>query len=259
MLRSQREQVAAASQQLCGALYCSRLHAQVFPGLRGSLSGQNVALLGGGPTLRQAPPLDGCLIATCNSSHGFVKGRSDFYFAIDHQEVNRAVIAEALRTLPPECRIYLGCYLSPYVTLNMQLPRPLRCDPRVTSYCSDAGIQPRPELELFPVYQCGTITHNMLHILLYAGAAVIYLLGCDVQPSGYFDDRVNPRQQEMPVEALRSGYAQLRALQQQHFPHTRIISVNPLGLRGLFEDAYTPAFLSLHPELRTGAQVIETL
>lgn len=69
VLRMQREQVAAASQLLCAALYCSRLHGRVFPGLRGSLRGWSVAVVGSGPMLRQALQLTSCLLVTCNSSY----------------------------------------------------------------------------------------------------------------------------------------------------------------------------------------------
>ena len=52
------------------------------------------------------------------------------------------------------------------------------------------------------------------------------------------------------------GHNMLREPQQTHRPHTRIISVNPVGLRGIFEDVCTPQFPALHPELRVSAAQI---
>ena len=53
------------------------------------------------------------------------------------------------------------------------------------------------ELELYSVYHNSTIAHDMLHLLLYMAPDIIYLLGCDCSPTGYFDDRSNPGQMTM--------------------------------------------------------------
>jgi len=34
-----------------------------------------------------------------------------------------------------------------------------------------------------------------------------------------------------------------------HYPDTEIISVNPVGLKGMFHDMYTESYLDAHPEL----------
>ena len=34
-----------------------------------------------------------------------------------------------------------------------------------------------------------------------------------------------------------------------YYPETEIISVNPIGLKGLFRDVYTESFLTEHPEI----------
>ena len=142
----------------------------------------------------------------------------------------------------------------------MQIPWALREDPRVLTFCAAASPFPRMELELYPVYHNGSIAHDMLHLMLYMAPDIIYLLGCDCSPTGYFDDRSNPAQTTMDAGALMHGHNMLRALQQTHRPHTRIVSVNPIGLRGIFEDVYTPQFLALHPELRvSAAQVVERI
>ena len=60
----------------CAAQFITRTHAMIFPPLRGSLAGQRVAMLASGPTLRQAPSLEGCLITACNHSYTFLRGAS---------------------------------------------------------------------------------------------------------------------------------------------------------------------------------------
>ena len=100
---------------------------------------------------------------------------------------NREYIDAALRELPQECRIFLGRCVSPGTPPEMQIPWALREDPRVTSFCAAASPFPHMELELYPVYQNGTIAHDMLHLLLYMSPGIICLLGCGCTPTGCFD------------------------------------------------------------------------
>ena len=34
------------------------------------------------------------------------------------------------------------------------------------------------------------------------------------------------------------------------YPKTKVISINPVGLRGLFKDVYTQSYVDAHPELK---------
>ena len=257
IIRQQREAFASAPQVACAAQVVARRHAAIFPQLRGSLRGRRVALLGSGPSLRQAPALGACLTGACNHSHLFLKDRApDYYFAFDFRG---NVVREALAALPQSTSIFVGSSISPLCEAPMQAPEQLQDDPRITIYCDFAGVQPRIELESYPVYQCGTVMHDALHIMLYMAPDVIYLLGCDCTPAGYFDERPNPGNSAELLYSWRRGYTLLRSLQATHRPQTRIISVNPIGLRGVFEDVYTTAFLKLSAQPPLQPQLIEAL
>ena len=210
IIRQQREAFASAPQVACAAQVVARRHAAIFPQLRGSLRGRRVALLGSGPSLRQAPALGACLTGACNHSHLFLKDRApDYYFAFDFRG---NVVREALAALPQSTSIFVGSSISPLFEAPMQAPEQLQDDPRITIYCDFAGVQPRIELESYPVYQCGTVMHDALHIMLYMAPDVIYLLGCDCTPAGYFDERPNPGNGAELLSAWRQGYTLLRAL-----------------------------------------------
>ena len=43
------------------------------------------------------------------------------------------------------------------------------------------------------------------------------------------------------------------------YPGTEIISVNPVGLKGLFRDVYTEAYLKEHPEIdRSACELLDS-
>ena len=51
------------------------------------------------------------------------------------------------------------------------------------------------------------------------------------------------------VDQMMAGYHQFKEYARIYYPDVYIISVNPVGLRGLFEDVYTKDFLDAHPEI----------
>ena len=43
-----------------------------------------------------------------------------------------------------------------------------------------------------------------------------------------------------------------------HYPDIEIISINPVGLKGMFKDVYTENYLNDHPEIdKNSAEIIE--
>ena len=146
IIRQQREAFASAPQVACAAQVVARRHATIFPQLRGSLRGRRVALLGSGPSLRQAPALGACLTGASNHSHLFLKGRApDYHFAFDFRG---NVVREALTALPQSTSIFVGRSISPLFEAPMQASEQLQDDPRITIYCDFACAQPRVKHKL---------------------------------------------------------------------------------------------------------------
>lgn len=75
---------------------------------------------------------------------------------------------------------------------------------------------------------------------------IIYLLGCDTSNAGYYNN--NRLQYQMNTDNLIKGYIKLKEFTSYSYPNTRIISINPIGLRGIFEDQYTKTYLKQHDE-----------
>ena len=48
---------------------------------------------------------------------------------------------------------------------------------------------------------------------------------------------------------LTAPWREFKRFVQVYYPETEIISVNPVGLKGIFRDVYTPSFLHKHPEI----------
>ena len=74
------------------------------------------------------------------------------------------------------------------------------------------------------------------------------LVGCDVTENGHFYDqnevKVGLVKPHLATGFVKVGYARMKMFARQYYPETKIISVNPVGLRGLFEDIYTERYKS---------------
>ena len=101
-------------------------------------------------------------------------------------------------------------------------------------------------IEHYPLMGFYSIAFQALHFAVYTNPRRIYLVGCDCSNAGYFDGSsqlfANPPK-------WVTGYKKMKAFVERFYPETEIISINPVGLKGLFHDVYTENYLADHPEI----------
>ena len=111
------------------------------------------------------------------------------------------------------------------------------------------------DIDSEPIGNFNTVALQAMQFALYTNPKTIYLAGIDNTPFGHFvgkdfDDksRCNKERTET-VKVISSQFIKLKEFAQNAYPNTRIISINPVGLRGLFEDVYTRSYLEANPEI----------
>lgn len=95
-----------------------------------------------------------------------------------------------------------------------------------------------------PVMGNSSVVFSALHFALFTYPKEIYLVGCDV---GSVYDHFYDQDDKTPKEAsgfpngdkVKVLYARMKMFNRKYYPETKIISINPVGLRGLFQDVYT--------------------
>ena len=111
-----------------------------------------------------------------------------------------------------------------------------------------------PDLSVSPLPSFWSITFPTINFALWTGAKKIYIVGCDNDYKGHFDDIKDIVNEDDNVKKHRikhmDGWNKLKDFASIHYPDTEIISVNPVGLRGMFKDVYTESYISEHPEIR---------
>ena len=101
-------------------------------------------------------------------------------------------------------------------------------------------------IEYYPLMGFYSIAFQAIQFALYTNPKRIYLVGCDCTNGGYFDG--NEQATANPPLWVK-GYKKLNEFAQRFYPNTEIISINPVGLKGLFHDVYTESYLKDHPEI----------
>lgn len=87
----------------------------------------------------------------------------------------------------------------------------------------------------------GGAVFSALQILLYTHPSKIYLVGCDCSNAdlAYENNRKNICNHESKIEKFKL----FKKFADRIYPDIEIISINPIGLKGIFKDIYTKEYL----------------
>jgi len=86
----------------------------------------------------------------------------------------------------------------------------------------------------------GSIAFPAVQFLLYTGVKTIYLVGCDLGNSNaHFHNSKNPTAaNDSASNFYLSGWKMLPEFIKRNYPNSKIITVNPVGLKGVFGELY---------------------
>ncbi len=103
-------------------------------------------------------------------------------------------------------------------------------------------------LETEAIGDFGGAIFSALQIMAYTKPKRIYLVGCDCTDAecAYPTRRKNPILHSFKID----GFKSFKTFATTVYPDIEIISINPIGLKGLFKDVYTESFLNAHPEIK---------
>ena len=102
-----------------------------------------------------------------------------------------------------------------------------------------------------PLFCGGSVAFPAMQFALWTNPQRIYLVGCDCS-TGHFDNTpFNNLDGLEDLTHLINRWINLKKFVECYYPNTEIISVNPVGLKGLFRDVYTKNYLDDNPNIRS--------
>lgn len=222
------------------------LHSQVFPQFKNCNNGKDIVIVGTGPTLNYYT-FDEKLVHV-GLNRAFLApniNKLDYSFIIHYNETSSTYI-EKLMTY--DCIKFLGQYHLKKI-LDWNIPNKYENFKNTYRYYIDRTFH--PNIETQGLFDPGSIAFSALHFSLYTHPKRIFLVGCDCSENGYYDKTVE-QVKWLGLPNTLKNYPILKNIAQIYYPDIEIISVNPIGLKGLFRDVYTKSYVTENPELFIG-------
>ena len=219
-----------------------------FEKYRGIYTGKDIVIVGGGPTVNFYKPLKNTINIGLNLA--FRKEDIKFHYLFMQDEFEFPEYREDfINYQPNDCTKMVGLY-SNEAKRRVRQSTIARMKKKEIYILNNRRPDKSPTLiditaEPFAWYK-GTI-FGALQFALFTNPRKIYLIGFDCDNSGnalvynewnWFNHNNQFKWWEMFKDFVDKNYEQ-----------NEIISVNPVGLKGLFKDVYTQSYLDEHPEI----------
>lgn len=236
---------------LCLANEIHDVHMASFSEFKGRHRGQDVVVVGCGPTLNYYEPISGLPHIGINSVFLNQSVKLDYYFLLHYtpewcEELKRRDFVKFFMVN----RNDNSDDKFPEYVMEENHAR------RFFQYPLSSRIQ--PNIEYYPLAGFCSVIFPAIQFALYTRPKRILLVGCDCSQNGHFDGRgQNVFEGDVSIPLWLKGYQKMKTFAARHYPDTEIISVNPVGLKGMFRDVYTRPYLTVHPETATWCEILD--
>lgn len=212
----------------------SAIHTKAFARFKNIHQGQDVVLIATGPSFNLFKPIKSTVYCGVNKAFKSNRIRLDYLFMVDYNATKDYI--EEAENYP--CEKFYGlvrdrwekCIIPENIVIKAGASRfyleGIR-DP--VHYTMDICNE--------PIGDCGSVIFSAMQFLLWTNPKRIYLVGCDCTRNVYFDSNENEQNVAREVDkTFYTGWVAMKKFAEINYPETQIVSVNPVGLRGLFVD-----------------------
>ena len=230
------------------------LHQKTFREFKNKYVGKTIVIVGAGPTLNYFEKIDNAIYVGVNRTFLYEKIKFDYLFAIDKVGLETGTNNYTNSFLDYEgnnCIKFIGdCALGK----DFQIPESKLYYSNIRRYKQNIanGIPSNFTLDIDsePLGSFHSVVFQAMQFILYTNPAKVYLVGmdCNINTAGHFVGnvaKVHLRGTSVEVSDQKNlaAWQKLKIFANTYYPDTEIISINPVGLKGLFEDIYTENYL----------------
>lgn len=241
-------------------IQCQSLHKETFGPYKYAFKDKTVVLVASGPTAQYHSQIDDAIYVGVNNACLLEKIKLDYLFCQDFymdEEKRNAIV----NYRPNECRKFFGripddriveCKKNAATAHVTRCPKYLIEKANAKEYYVTDDLQDKfcMDIEKEPLNAWG-IVFSTMQFILHAHPSRIYLVGCDCSSGFFYKSDITFNNAPMV-----RGWQALKQHMEEFYPDIEIISINPVGLKGLFKDEYTDNYLeSLSNEERAALNV----
>ena len=212
------------------------LHADTFGQYKNSLHGKDVVLVATGPSLKNFIPLKDVVYVGVNKAFTYDKIKLDYSFVQDY------TIGEITLDQLEKYAGQNGTKLF-YGDIVGIAHIPEECAKRAGAkrYYTDSFREPNfklaHQIDQEPLGDFNSIVFSAMQFILWCHPKRVYIVGCDCSLGGYFNSK-EKNSFCVPATEMVKRWENLRDFAKEFYSDVEIISINPVGLKGVFKDLY---------------------
>ena len=214
-------------------------HKETFGKYKGVNSGKEIVLIATGPSLNQYKPIENAINIGVNKSILYDKIKLNYFFSQDYE--NTQSYLNNVKKYPDLISFFgqlqrtsygnKSWILEPYI-----IPESIihNCNAHKYFVYVKTPYYPmflNPDINLTWLGDGGSVIFSAMQFALFTHPKKIYLVGCDCS-SGHYDKKNNKSDCNKFVKHWKT----IKQFRDIYYPDIEIISVNPVGLKGLFKD-----------------------
>lgn len=227
------------------------LHQNTFLPYKNYCKGERaVVICGAGPTLQEYKPIEGAVHIALNRAFLYPKVDFDFVYAQDFDGI-KMVQQELIDYKGNHCVKLLGKGNGG----PKEIPESLALKCNALRFATDAYMIKSGwwskfilDIDSRPVGGMPNVGISVMQFALYLNPSILYIVGCDMSGGHFVNKNQSVKEMEEEKKELEREWSkheklidkwnECKEFAARYYPDTRIISVNPVGLKGIFEDLY---------------------
>lgn len=199
--------------------------------------GKEIVLIATGPTLNKYIPIKNALNVGVNQAIYYDKVKLDYYFLQDCKNSTKDIPEFIIKNDDGKCQYFFGTYdMNYFKGMVSESDYILIKNSKryvVDILCSYNNLI--HDITSLPLQCFGSVVFAALQFIFWTNPKRIYLVGCDVSESGHFNQRNNT----LDCSRVKLGWLKVKEFRDIYYPKTEIVSINPIGLNGIFKDIYS--------------------
>ncbi|MBR3251959.1 MAG: hypothetical protein IKF80_09655 [Erysipelotrichaceae bacterium] len=221
---------------------------ETFKAFKNCNMGRKIALCGAGPSLNDYIPIEDCIHVALNRALLNERIKYDYFIGDDWDGID--FFQDEL--LDFKGIKFFGHQIGTY---KREIPESfsIKCNAKryyTDTYIFGDGFDSRfvADIDKMAIGNMPNIALSAMQILLFTNPKIIYLVGCDaskghyVQPKKLTKERIETHEKDLAIAVSANKtikkWLELKEFANAFYPDTKIVSINPVGLKGIFEDEY---------------------
>ena len=220
---------------------------ETFGPIKNMYTGKDLVLCGAGPSLNKYRKIEGAVHFALNRAILYEKVHFDYMIADDWDGIN--FIQDKIEQY--DCQKFFGHQIGNY---EREIPESfvIKCNAQryyTDSFMVEDGFASSLvcDIDCRAIGNMANIAMSAMQILLFTNPKKIYIVACDASSGHYTQNGVSEERRKQHEKDLKlavygnrviSVWNDIKAFAKAFYPDTEIISVNPVGLKGIFKDIY---------------------